>query len=93
MGHVVQPVDGLTEGKADLNFSRKLEVEEGPAGQETRAVAESLLTVPEEGPRLATPCRATWGSIGDPQEAEGGRVRHGQEPLLWLLWGRQGKTG
>ena len=62
MGHVVQPVDGLTEGKADLNFSRKLEVEEGPAGQETRAVAESLLTVPEEGPRLTTPCRATWGS-------------------------------
>ena len=59
MGHVVQPVDGLTEGKADLNFSRKLEVEEGPAGQETRAVAESLLTVPEEGPRLATPRHAS----------------------------------
>ena len=40
--------------------------------------------------RHRTPCRATWESTRDPQEAEGARGRHSS---LRLLWERQERAG
>lgn len=64
-----------------------------PIDQKKMTIDSLLLTVSKRrGHTTPHRGRAAWKSTRDPQEAEGERVKHGQEPLLYFLWGRQGKA-
>lgn len=64
-----------------------------PADQEEIAIEKSLFFIIPRRRGHSIPFRATWKSARINQYEEEIRVKHKQEPLLWLLWVGMGETG